>query len=118
MKQLHLIRETLHRSKKCETVDLREKYIFKENKDPKIFDRVKYLRSKLNSLIESNKQKYYSGLSKKFADPKFSRECYWPAQEIILNDKTLLVFRFYATDCEEMAEIFNSFFTEKILYDK
>ena len=79
MKQLHLIRETLHRSKKCETVDLREKYIFKENNDPKIFARVKYLRSKLNSLIESNKQKYYSGLSKKFADPKFSRECYWPA---------------------------------------
>ena len=33
---------------------------------PEIFDRVKYLQNKLNSVTESNKQKYYSGLSKTF----------------------------------------------------
>ena len=37
----------------------------KENKDPKIFDKVKCLQTKLNSLTESNKQNYYPRLSKK-----------------------------------------------------
>ena len=36
-----------------------KKYV-KENKDTKIFDKVKWLRNKLNSIIDSSQQKYYS----------------------------------------------------------
>ena len=38
----------------------------KENKDSKIFDKVKCLQNKLNSIIESNKQKYHHRLSNKW----------------------------------------------------
>ena len=48
-----------------------KKYV-NENKDPKIFDKVKSLQDELNSIIESNKQKYCSRLSKKLVDPMTS----------------------------------------------
>ena len=43
------------------------KYV-NENKDPRTFDKVKCIQNKLDSIIERNKQKYYSRLSKKFVD--------------------------------------------------
>ena len=51
--------------------EMYKRYV-KENKDPKIFGKVKYLQNKLNSIIESNKQKYYSRLSNKVIDPMTS----------------------------------------------
>ena len=41
-----------------------KKYV-KENKDTKIFDKVKWFQSKLNSIIESSQQKYYSPASQR-----------------------------------------------------
>ena len=40
-----------------------KKYVT-ENKDPKIFDKVQCLQNQLNSVIENNKQNYYSQLLK------------------------------------------------------
>ena len=53
-----------------------KKYV-KENKKIKIFDKVKCLQNQLNSIIESNKQKYYSRLSNKLPDPVTSVRSYW-----------------------------------------
>ena len=58
----------------------------KENKDPKIFDKVKCLQSELNSKIESNKQKYYSRLSRKLVDPITNTKSYWSNFKRFLNN--------------------------------
>ena len=44
-----------------------------EKKDPMVFGQVKCLQKELDSIIESNNQKYYSRLSKKLVDPMTSR---------------------------------------------
>ena len=43
--------------------EMYKKYV-NENKDPRIFDKVKCLQNELNSIIESSNQKHYSRLSK------------------------------------------------------
>ena len=43
--------------------EMYEKYI-KENKDSKLTDKVKCLQNELNSIIQSNKQKYYPRMLK------------------------------------------------------
>ena len=51
----------IHKSAKqliIEKNDMYKRYI-KENKDPKIYDKVKCLQNELNSIMESNKQKHY-----------------------------------------------------------
>ena len=53
------------------------KYMWKKNIEPKIFDKKKCFQSQLNFIIESNKQKYYSDLSTKLADPITSTKSYW-----------------------------------------
>ena len=58
-----------------------------ENKDPRIFDKVKYIQNKLDSIIQSNKQKHYSHLSKKFVDSMASPKSYWSTLKMFLNDK-------------------------------
>ena len=58
----------------------------KENKDPKIFDKVKCLQSELNLKIESNKQKYYSRLSHKLVDPITNTKSYWSNFKRFLNN--------------------------------
>ena len=82
--------------------EMYKKYV-NENKDPRIFDKVKCLQNELNSIIESNKQKYYSRLSKKLVDPVTSTKVIAPLRH--QNN--------YATDFKEKAEIFNSFFAEQ-----
>ena len=62
----------------------------KENKDPKTFESfewVKCLQNQLNSIIESNKQKYYSRLSNKLIDQMTSSKIYWPTLKVFLNNK-------------------------------
>ena len=39
------------------------------NKDCKLFNKVEYLQNELKSLIEANKEKYYSSISKRMMNP-------------------------------------------------
>ena len=90
-----------------------------DNKDLRIFDKVKCLQNELNSIIESNKQKYYSRLPKKLVDPKTSTKSYWSILKMFLNNKKIPCIpplrhqNKYVTDFKEKAEIFNSFFAEQ-----
>ena len=63
-----------------------KKYVNKK-KDPRIFDKAKCLQNELNSIIESNKQKYYSRLSKKLFDPMTNTKSYWSTLKMFLNNK-------------------------------
>ena len=64
--------------------EMYKRYV-KENKDLKMFDRVKCLQNKLNSTTESNKQKYYSRLSNKLIDPMTSLKVYWSILKMFLK---------------------------------
>ena len=46
------------------------------NKDPKLFSKVEYLQNELKSLIEANKEKYYSRISKRMMNPLTSTKTY------------------------------------------
>ena len=61
--------------------EMYKKYV-NENKDPRIFDKVKCLQNELDSIIESNKRKYYSRLSKKLVDSMTSTKSYWSTLKI------------------------------------
>ena len=63
----------------------------KENKDAKIFYKRKYHQTQLNLIIESNKQKCYSPLSNKLANPMISTKSYWSTLQMFLRNKILLV---------------------------
>ena len=47
------------------------------NKDPKLFSNVEYLQNELKSLIEANKEKYYSRISKRMMNASTSAKTYW-----------------------------------------
>ena len=89
------------------------------NKDPRIFNKVKCLQDKLDSVIGSSKQKYYTRLSKKLVDPMTSSKSYWLTLKMFLNNKKIACVpplkhqNKYVTDFKEKAEIFNSFFAEQ-----
>ena len=76
------------------------------------------LQSELNSTIESNKQKYYSRVSKKLVDPMTSMKSYWLNLNMFLNNKKIPCIpplshqNKYVTDFKVKAEIFNSFFAK------
>ena len=95
-----------------------KKYV-NENKDPRIFDKVKCLQNELNSIIESNKQKYYSRLSKKLVDPMTSTKSYWSTLKMFLNNKKIPCIpplrhqNKHVTDFKGKTEIFNSFFARQ-----
>ena len=78
----------------------------------------KCLHSQLNSMIESNKQKYYSRVSKKLVDPMTSMKSYWSNLKMFLNNKKIPCIpplshqNKYVTDFKVKAEIFNCFFVE------
>ena len=87
----------------------------KESKDRRIFDKVKCLKTELNSIIESNKQRYYSRLSKKLVDPVISMKSHWSTLKMFLNYKKIPCIQplrpqnEYVTEFKEKAELFNSF---------
>ena len=89
----------------------------KENKDPKYLAKLNV--SKLNWIIESNKQKYYSCLSNKFFDPVASMKSYWWTLKMFLNNKKFPCIPLVSlqnkcvTDFKQKAEIFSSFFPEQ-----
>ena len=90
-----------------------------ENKHPRIFDKVKCLQKELDSITESNKQKHYSRLSKKYVDPITSTKSHWSTLKMFLNNKKIPCIpslkhqNKYVTDFKEKAEIFNSFSAEQ-----
>ena len=90
-----------------------------ENKDPRIFDKVKCLQKELDSITESNKQKHYSRLSKKYVDPITSTKSHWSTLKMFLNNKKIPCIpslkhqNKYVPDIKEKAEIFNSFSAEQ-----
>ena len=98
--------------------EMHKKYVNKK-KDPRIFDKVKCLQNELNSIIESNKQKYYCRLSKKLVDPMTSTKSYWSSLKMLLKNKKIPCIpplRYqnkHVTDFKEKVEIFNSFFAEQ-----
>ena len=61
-----------------------KKYVI-ENKDPRIFHKVKCLQNEPNWITESNKRKYYSRLSKKLVDLMTSTKSYWSTLQILKN---------------------------------
>ena len=59
------------------------------NKDPKLFSKVEYLQNELKSLIEANKEKYYSRISKRMMNPLTSTKTYWSILKSFLNNKKI-----------------------------
>ena len=78
-----------------------------------------FLQSRLNSLIEKSKLKYYARLSKKLLDPATSPKSYWSILKIFLNNKEipcippLLHENKFIIDFRRKAEIFNTFFAKQ-----
>ena len=52
-------------------------FIFLSNKNPQIFEKVKYLQNQLKLLTESKTERYYLSISKKLMDPTTSAKTYW-----------------------------------------
>ena len=90
-----------------------------ENKDPRIFHKVKCLQNELNSIIGNNEQKFFSRVSKKMVDPMTRTKSYWSTLKMFLNNKKIPCIpplkheNKYVTDFKVKAEIFNSFFAEQ-----
>ena len=82
------------------------------NKDPKLFNKVEYLQNELKSLIEANKEKYYSRISKRIMNPLTSTKTYWSILNSFLNNKKIACIpplfhqNRYITKCNEKAELF------------
>ena len=53
------------------------------------FQHFQFLQSRLNSIIEKSKLKYYARLSRKLSDPATSPKSYWSILKIFLNNKKI-----------------------------
>ena len=89
------------------------------NKDPKLFNKVEYLQNKLKSLIEANKEKYYSRISKRMINPLTSTKTYWSILKSCLNNKKIPCIpplfhqNRYITKYKDKTELFNNVFTNQ-----
>ena len=78
-----------------------------------------YLQNQLKHLTESNKERYYLRISKKFMDPMTSSKTYWSILKSLLNNKKtpcippLFNQNKYVTDFKKKAELFNCFFAKQ-----
>ena len=87
------------------------------NKDPKLFNKVEYLQNELKSLIEANKEKYYSRISKRMMNPLTSTKTYWSILKSFLNNKKIPCIpplfhqNRYITKCKDKAELFNNVYS-------
>ena len=59
------------------------------NKNPKLFNKYEYLQNELKSLIEANKEKYYSRVSKRIMNPLTSNKTCWSILKSFLNNKKI-----------------------------
>ena len=89
------------------------------DKNPQIFQKVKYLQTQLKNLIEHSQEKYYLRISKKLMNPMTSLKTYWSILKTLLNNKKipcippLLQDNKYVTDFKKKAELFNLFFAKQ-----
>ena len=89
------------------------------DKNPQIFQKVKYLQTKLKKLIEHCQEKYYLRISKKLMNPMTSLKTYWSILKALLNNKKipcippLLQDDKYITYFKKKAELFNLFFAKQ-----
>ena len=88
------------------------------NKDPKLFSKVEYLQNELKSLIEANKEKYYSRISKRMMNPLTSTKTYWSILKSFLNNKSIPCIpplfhqNRYITKCKDKAELLINIFAK------
>ena len=54
-----------------------------------LFEKLKTLHKKLNVSMEESKEKYYSRLSSRLADPVTTPKRYWSVLKIFLNNKNI-----------------------------
>ena len=89
------------------------------NKDLNLFNKVGYLQNELKSLIDTNKEKYYSRISKRMTNPLTSTKTYWSILKSFLNSKKifcippLLHQNRYIPKYKDKAELFNNFFANQ-----
>ena len=89
------------------------------NKDPRLFNKVEYFQTELKSLIEANKEKYYSRICKRMMNPLTSTKTYWSILKSFLNNKKipcippLFLQNRYITKYKDKAELFNNFFANQ-----
>ena len=89
------------------------------NKDHKLFNKVEYLQNDLKSLIEANKEKYYSRISKRMMNPLTSTKTYWSILKSLLNNKRIPCIQplfhqnRYNTKYKDKAELLNNIFANQ-----
>ena len=89
------------------------------NKDLKLFNKVEYLQNELKTLIEANKEKYYSRISKIMMNPLTSTKTYWSILKSFLKNKKIPCIRplfhqnRYISKYRDKAELFNNFFANQ-----
>ena len=89
------------------------------NKNPQIFEKVKYLQNQLKFLTESIKERYCLRISKKLKDPMTSAKTYCSILKSLLNNKKIHCIpplfhqNKYVTDFKKKAELFNCFFAKQ-----
>ena len=94
-------------------------YYLHSNKDPKLFNKVGYLQNELKSLIEANKEKYYSCVSKRMMNPLVSTKTYWSILKSFLNNKKIPCIQplfhqnSYITKYKDNGQLFNNFFVNQ-----
>ena len=81
------------------------------NKDPKLFSKVEFLQNELKSLIEANKEKYYSRILNRMMNPLTSTKTYWSILKSFLHNKKIPCIPF--PKCNDKAELFNNFFANQ-----
>ena len=89
------------------------------NKSMFFFKKLKALQCQLNMSIEGSKEKYYTKLSSRLADPLTSPKTYWSVLNTFLNNKKipcippLFQENKFIKDFKENAELFNHFFVNQ-----
>ena len=79
---------------------------------------MKLLQNNIVNLMNDSRDRYYTRTSNKLNDSHVSPEAYWSNLKMFLNKKTLIIPPLFyenrfATDFEQKAELFNSFFTKQ-----
>ena len=88
------------------------------NKDPKLFNKVKYIQNESKSLIEANKEKYHSSIPKRMKNSLTSTKTYWSILKSLLNNKNIPCImplfheNRYITKYKDKAELFKNFFIQ------
>ena len=89
------------------------------DKSLKFSNQFQFLHTKLNSLLEECKNRYYTCLPHKLLDPKTRQKSYWSILKTFLNNKkipcipSLLHQDNFIIDFKEKKNIFNNFFADQ-----